>query len=163
MLRFETNYTVSDKLRRLLTGLNEAFTPSDQRSVLTQIGQIYLDATKKRFVTQTDVDRKKWKPLKPDTIRKKGHSRIGLLSGDLRNSIKMEFTGNSVFIGTDVIYAKTFHYFVRKGDFRKSPPIPYGDIPRRSFIGRNNRIDDQVVKKLKQIYAKQFGLDVSEL
>jgi phage gpG-like protein len=161
MLRFETNYTISDKLRKLLTGLNEAFTPSDQRSVLTQIGQIYLDATKKRFETQTDVDRKKWKPLRPDTIRKKGHSRIGVLSGDLRNSIKMEFTGNSVFIGTDVIYAKTFHYFVKKGSFGKG--IPWGDIPRRSFIGRNNRIDDQVVKKLKQIYAKQFGLDVSSL
>ncbi len=161
MLRFETNYTVSDKLRKLLTGLNEAFTPSDQRSVLTQIGQIYLDATKKRFATESDVDRKRWNPLRPDTIRKKGHSRIGLLSGDLRNSLKMSFTGNSVFIGTDVIYAKTFHYFVKKGSFGKG--IPWGDIPRRSFIGRNNRIDDQVAKKLKQIYAKQFGLDVSSL
>ena len=144
MLRFEANYTISDKLRTLLTGLNEAFTPSDQRSVLTQIGQIYLDATKKRFATESDVDRKRWKPLRPDTIRKKGHSRIGLLSGDLRNSLKMSFTGNSVFIGTDVIYAKTFHYFVKKGSFGKG--IPWGDIPRRSLIGRNNRIDGQVAK-----------------
>ena len=161
MLRFEVNYTSADKVRNLLSGLNEAFSKPDQKSILTQIGQIYLDATKKRFETESDVDRKKWKPLRPVTIQKKGHSRIGFRTGKLKDSIKMQFTGNSVFIGTDVEYAKTFHYFVKKGAFGKG--TPWGDIPRRSFIGRNNRIDDQVMKKLKQIYAKQFGLDVSGL
>ena len=161
MLRFEVDYTSADKIKNLLFGLSEAFNKPDHKSILTQIGQIYLDETKRRFDTESDVDRKKWKPLRPVTVALKGHSRIGFKTGKLAKSIRMRFEGDSVLIGTDVIYAKTFHYFVKKGSFGKR--TPWGDIPRRSFIGRNARIDDKVMKKLKEIYSKQFGLDVSGL
>lgn len=165
MFTFEVNYTGGDRLRNVLNGLNEAFNKTDHRSILQQIGQLYLDETDHRFTKGYDVDRKKWKPLKPSTIRLKGHDTVGHKTTDLRRSVKMDFIGNSVFIGTDSPYAKTFHYFVKKGKFRRASPgvqaIPWGDIPARSFIGRNNRIDGKAVTLLRKILIQQFGLDKS--
>ena len=165
MFTFEVNYTGGDRLRNVLNGLNEAFSKTDHRSILQQIGQLYLDETDNRFTKGYDVDRKKWKPLKPSTIRLKGHDTVGHKTTDLRRSIKMDFVGNSVFIGTNSPYAKTFHYFVKKGKFRKASPgvqaIPWGDIPARSFIGRNTRIDDKAMTLLRKILIQQFGLDKS--
>ena len=163
MMSFEVNYTGGDRLRNVLNGLNEAFSKTDHRSILQQIGQLYLDETDRRFQNEYDVDRKKWKALKPSTVRLKGHNTIGHETTNLRRSIKMEFIGNSVFVGTNSPYAKTFHYFVKKGKFRKAAPgvqaIPWGDIPARSFIGRNTRIDGKAITLLRNILIKQFGLD----
>ena len=165
MFTFEVNYTGGDRLRNVLNGLNEAFSKTDHRSILQQIGQLYLDETDNRFTKGYDVDRKKWKPLKQSTIRLKGHDTVGHETTDLRRSIKMDFVGNSVFIGTNSVYAKNFHYFVKKGKYRKAAPgvqaIPWGDIPARSFIGRNQRIDNKAITLLRKILIHQFGLDQS--
>jgi len=165
MFTFEVNYTGGDRLRNVLNGLNEAFSKTDHRSILQQIGQLYLDETDNRFTKGYDVDRKKWKPLKPSTIRLKGHDTVGHKTTNLRRSVKMDFVGNSVFIGTNSPYAKTFHYSVKKGKFRRASPgvqaIPWGDIPARSFIGRNKRIDGKAITLLRKILIQQFGLDKS--
>ena len=160
MMTFEVEHTGSNKIQGLLSGLKNAFNDTERKNILRAVGTIYTQATRERFDKQYDVDRKKWKPLRPVTVRLKGHSKIGHKTGALRKSIRMRIQGDSVYVGTDLIYAKTFHYFVKKGQYGKTSrdqPIPWGNIPRRSFIGRNLRLDDKVIKMLKRTYKEKYG------
>lgn len=166
MMNFEVNYTGADRVQDLLKNLHESFNATDQAEILSKVGQIYLDETRKRFISQYDVDRKKWTPLSKTTIRRKGHSTIGYQTGKLYDSIKMQVFHSSVFIGTDVPYAPTFHYKIKKGQYTKGNShfiTPWGDIPARTFIGRNKRLDDSVIKMLKKHFKEKFGLDTSLL
>lgn len=177
MFTFEVNYTGGDRLTSALKGMNEAFGQQDHRSILRKIGALYLHETEMRFEKQYDVDRKKWTALSPATIRLKrygtknrdrglmGATHRGVWTGDLASSLKMRFEGNSVLIGTDVEYAKPFHYGVKKlrklSGGRDGATAPWGPIPPRRFLGRNQRIDHQVMALLRRTLIQQFGLDKS--
>lgn len=103
---------------------------------------------------------------------------IGVWTGKLINSIRYRLEGNEVLIGSDLPYATTFHYGAKKGTLAgprsrlgasrkriakgKTPLAyggsPWGDIPPRRFLGRNNRIDGQVVLVIRDELAKKIGL-----
>lgn len=173
MIRFQANYTNADKVRDILHGVSESLNGTDRLTILRKVGAIYLKETEDRFENQHDVNRKRWKPLTQRTIARKKRkgsiyapNHIGVFSGKLASSIKMRFEGDSVFIGSDQVYAKTFHYSVKKGAFGTNSmgrPIPFGDIPARTFVGRNNRTDTKVINMLKKHYAESLGLDVGLL
>lgn len=174
MFTFEVNYTGADRVKNSLNGLNEAFSGKDQRSILRQIGALYLADTESRFDKEHDVDRKKWTELSDVTIRLKKYgtkgrdksimdaSHRGVWTGDLASSLKMRFEGNSVVIGSDIPYAKPFHYGVKKlKKVGKKATIPWGKTPPRRFLGRNARIDGKALTLLRSILIQQFGLDKS--
>lgn len=179
MFSFEVNYTGNDKVRNVLNGLSEAFSGQQARSMLRKVGALYLAETENRFEKEYDPDRKKWAALKPSTVRLKGKgykgrgpgikgaTHRGVWTGDLATSLKMRVEGDSVIIGSDVPYAKPFHYGAKKLKKLSSgingATAPWGEIPSRRFLGRNNRIDDKVVKLIKAEILKSTGLNVDSI
>lgn len=177
MFNFEVNYTSAKKIEEALRGLDEAFEIKTQRAILRRVGRIYLSDTLKRFENQHNPDRKPWATLKPVTIKHKTHgsgrrgpsvrspSRRGIWTEDLYNSIDYRVEGNSVIIGTDVEYAKYFHYGAKRLKRIDSALgvsnrfAPWGPIPARRFLGRNNRIDDKVLKVVNEEITKVIGIN----
>lgn len=172
MFSFEVNYTGNAKVQKAFDGLFSAFSRDTQRGILARIGHEYIADTEKRFENEHDVDRKPWKALRPVTVKLKktgdgrrgpgimGASHRGVWTGDLATSLKMRFDGNSVVIGTDVEYAKPFHYGVKKLTTLKGKAnAPWGPIPARRFLGRNNRIDKKVIGIVRSELAKKIGID----
>lgn len=170
MFSFEVNYTGNDKVREVLNGLSESFSGQQTRSMLRKVGALYLAETENRFEKEYDPDRKKWAALKPSTVRLKGKgykgrgpgikgaTHRGVWTGDLATSLKMRFEGDTVVIGSDVEYAPWFHYGVKQKNGH-----PWGTIPPRRFLGRNNRIDDKVVKLMKAEVLKATGLNIDSI
>lgn len=170
MLNFEVDYTGADKVKDWLRGLDEAFGSSGQKDILRKVGMLYLKDTEDRFEKQVDPDRKHWKPLSPTTLRIKkqtgnlmGAEHIGVWTGRLASSLQLRISGNSVFIGTNVKYAPWFHYGVKRFVKHKMRTVPWGIIPARRFLGRNTRIDGQVIRLIKQEISLRLGIKVSEL
>lgn len=182
MFNFEVNYTSAKKIEEALRGLDEAFEGATQRAILRKVGNAYLADTLKRFENQHNPDRKPWKKLSPHTIRHKKHGTIkgrgasvdyperrGVWTGDLINSLAYRIEGNSVIIGTDVEHARWFHYGVKNlKEFGKKASggpltVPWGPIPARRFLGRNNRIDDKVLKVVNEEITKIIGINPSSV
>ena len=172
MFTFEVNYTGNAKVQKAFDGLFSAFSRDTQRGILARIGHEYIADTEKRFEKQHDVDRKPWANLSKTTVRLKkkgdgrrgpgimGASHRGVWTGDLATSLKMRFDGNSVVIGTDIEYAKPFHYGVKKlNKIGAKATTPWGPIPPRRFLGRNNRIDKKVIGIVRDELAKKIGID----
>jgi phage gpG-like protein len=173
MFNFEVNYTGNAKVQQSLSGLFQSFSRDFQRGVLARVGREYLAETEKRFEKEYDPDRKKWKELSVATVRMKkrgdkrrgpgimGPAHRGVWTGDLATSLKMRFDGDSVIIGSDVEYAPWFHYGVKKlKKIGQNRTVPWGPIPPRRFLGRNNRIDKRVMGIIQEELAKKIGITV---
>lgn len=172
MLNFEVDYTSAKKVEEALRGLDEALGAASQREILRKVGNLYLADTIKRFENQHDPDRKPWAALRPVTIKLKttgykgrgasidAPDRRGVWTGDLINSLTFRVEGNSVLIGTDIGYAPYFHYGVKSvkklGGNRSAP---WGPIKARRFLGRNTRIDAQVLKMFGEEIMKKTGIN----
>lgn len=176
MLNFEVDYTSAKKVEEYLRGLDEALGATAQREVLRKIGNLYLADTIKRFENQHNPDRKPWAALKPSTVKLKTYgykgrdssidapTRRGVWTGKLLNSLAFRIEGNSVIIGTNVDYAPYFHYRVNR--FKKlggNRSAPWGQIPARRFLGRNTRIDGQVLKLYSDEIQKRIGINPNSI
>ena len=136
-----------DAVQRRLRAVSSVV--QNAQPMLKEIGEAVIESTKLRFKDGVNPDDIRWKPLSAVTLarrRKKGKGAQALLdTGRLRNSIAKRVDGRSVWIGTNVIYAKTHQFGAAKGAFGSGKtrkfPIPWGNIPARPFIGFSN--DDQ--------------------
>lgn len=171
MLRFEVDYTSADKVQNIIRklDLSDAF-GDGSRSILRKVGILYLKETEDRFSKQYDPDRKSWKKLSPTTLRIKkqtgslmGAEHVGVWTGTLASSLQMRVSGNSVFIGTNVHYAPFFHYGVKRLSKRGNKTHPWNTIPSRRFLGRNTRIDEKVIRLIKQEVGARLGITVNEV
>lgn len=168
MLNFKVDYTSAKKVQDALRGLEEALGPREQNQILKKIAVQYLAETEKRFGSQSDPDRKKWKPLKPSTVKMKQRkgslseffkndtakiepTHIGVWTGKLVSSLQYRISGDTVTIGSDVPYASWFHYGHKKG---------WGPTPSRRFLGRNTRIDEKILRIYENEIMKRIGLSV---
>jgi len=161
ILNFEVNYTGAQKVTDALRGLGEAFGPEERNRILKKIAAEYSADTEKRFLNQSDPDRKKWSPLRNSTIRYKtvkgnlmGAAHIGVWKGKLASSIQYRLVGDSVYIGSNVPYAPWFHYGTKKG---------WGPVPSRRFLGRNTRIDQKILKTYENEIRKLLGMQLSDI
>lgn len=139
-----------------MTELFQAFSQKNMREYLTAIGDLELSQTRQRFVKQVDPDGNAWKV----TVRKiiNPSAKILRKSGSLFNSIQRKVQGKSVFIGTNLSYAKTHQegavikaknkkflkFSIEGGTFFKKQVT----IPQRRFIGINN----QTQKSIEQAF-----------
>ena len=107
--------------------------------VMDAVGGILQSGTQQRFVDQRGPDGSPWAALSPVTLarrRKAGRgAQILRDTGRLMNSISYKVTGDSVKVFTNVIYAGTQQLGARQGAYRASPPVPWGNIPARPFLG----------------------------
>jgi phage gpG-like protein len=146
------------------------------RPVLDQIGQIYLENTKRRFDSQTDPQGKVWKwntkttqfyksrglpqigSYQPRPPASRGTNFRGVWTGKLYSALKYRMAGNTVIIGvkgSEVPYATTFHFGAKRGSLGTKTigswtiESPWGDIPPRPFIGTNKKTNEAVLKVLR--------------
>lgn len=153
----------------------------DMRPVLLEIGEDMAESTKGRFASATAPDGTAWAPNSAVTLaryssmfaRKKDgeftkRSAQKLASkkpgtGETRalsTTINYQVQGSeSVGIGSPMVYAGTFHYGAKSGEFgfgfyatrEGSFPLPWGDIPARRFLGASD--DDKAnIVRLVQSY-----------
>lgn len=95
--------------------------------------------TKLSFDASTDPYGQAWQPLSDVTIsrRRQGSSVIGRDTSRLFNSILPQWTQSTAGVGTNVIYARNFHYGQKQGasgETSRGAPIPWGDVPSRKIL-----------------------------
>lgn len=149
--------TVQNQLRRLAErGAN--LTP-----LLKNMGEQVLNSTQERFESSTNPDGNRWASNSPVTfarllgsrhtnksgkINARGVSRVMskkplILSHTLQGSIRYQLNGQSVMVGTNMVYAKMMHFGGTKSAF----PHLWGDIPARPFLGISAS-DKQVLERM---------------
>jgi len=130
--------TVDDgELRKLLNRLQRKL--GDMSPIMDEIGATVADNVRLGFNDGRDPWGHSWAPLSPVTIyrRRKKSSRPLRDTGRLMNSITHKAGRDYAVVGTNVEYAGTHQFGVRKGQFgktRRGAPIPWGRIPARPFL-----------------------------
>ena len=137
----------------------------NMRPVLLEIGEDMAESTKQRFATATAPDGTAWAPNSALTLeryssnfarkkdgeftkrsaaklasKKPGTGETRALSTTINYQVQSD---EAVAIGSPMIYAGTFHYGAKSGEFgfgfyvtrEGSFPLPWGDIPARPFLG----------------------------
>lgn len=121
--------------------------------VMDAVGQIIQSGTQQRFVDQQAPDGTPWEALSQVTLdrRRKAGKGAQILrdTGRLMNSISYRVNGDSVSVFTNVIYAPTHQLGAQQGAYRASPPIPWGDVPARPFLGYSASDEDAVLEILQ--------------
>ena len=137
--------------------------------MLSEMGEAVVESTRLRFTDGKGPDGNKWAPLSAATLlrrRKKGKGAQPLLdTGRLRNSITKRVEPRSVWIGTNVVYARTHQFGAAKGAFgtgkyktrKGSFPIPWGNIPARPFLGFSRDDQAEIVAIIQRRIAEAGG------
>lgn len=143
-----------DVVKRRLQSAGAVFV--NAKPMLTEIGEAAIASTELRFIDGESPDGGKWAPLRPVTLarRRKGK---GINKGTqplldnriLSRSFAKRVEGRTLWVGTNVIYAKVHQFGAAKGSLgtgkyktrKGSFPIPWGNIPARPFLGFSQ--DDQ--------------------
>lgn len=122
--------------------------------MLLDMGEYLTSSSQERFRTSTAPDGSKWQANSETTyiniigkshtyaddgrINSNGINRVmsklpNVLSGDLRNTIHYQVSGDLLLVGSNLIYAATAHFGAKKGEFGNG--APWGDIPSREYLG----------------------------
>lgn len=124
---------IDDELRHVLS---QAVAKLDNTAPLMHdVSRALLSETLQNFTAQ---GRPVWAGLSPVTLSRRGASAAILQdTGKLRQSIGVDSDNDTASVGTNLVYATTQQFGATKGEFgttKKGTPIPWGDIPARSFI-----------------------------
>lgn len=147
-------------------------------TVLDLIGEILVDSTKQRFATSTGPDGQRWAPNSQVTIlrymgkykssygkktgkltktgagRAAGKRPLIGESGDLARQIDKKVDGNTLYIGSTMIYAAAQQFGAKKHQFQGK--APWGDIPARPFLGLSDRDRTNVLDTISDYLADSF-------
>jgi phage virion morphogenesis protein len=127
--------TVEDaELRAALARMIRA--ARDPRPALKAIGQVLVTGADLSFRAEEDPWGSPWAPLTQTTLARRRGSRAQILrdSGILANSISARVSGDSVEVGTDVIYAATHQFGRPDNRFYNSPRGRPAPIPARPSL-----------------------------
>ena len=147
----------------------------NMRPVLLEIGEDMAESTKGRFATATGPDGTAWAPnsaltlarysanfarKKDGEFTKRSAAKLAAKkpgTGETRalgTTINYQLQGDdAVAIGSPMVYAGTFHYGAKSGEFgfgfyktrEGSFPLPWGDIPARPFLGASDEDKANIV------------------
>lgn len=146
----------------------------DLQPLLKEIGEDQAEEAKQRFSTATDPDGNAWAPNSAMTLAnysalfarkadgsltKRSEQRLANKkpgTGETRmlaSTINYQPQGDdAVSIGSPMIYAGTFHYGAKSGEYgfgmyhtrNGGFPLPWGDIPARPFLGISEAGKDNI-------------------
>lgn len=146
---------LADKFARLQAAV------ADLTPVLDEIGQTLVTSVNMRFARGTGPDGEAWAPLTT------GETPILVKSGRLRDSITHAVTGDSVTVGTNLLYAATHQFgatikpknakalaFTVGGKFVMAKTV---QIPARPFLGISDQDVDLVEGVIDDRLAAAFG------
>ncbi len=155
------DFEIDDKqVRRLIRRLIDS--GKDLSSAMRVVSEHLRAVADEAFERTQSPDGKKWAPLSPVTLaRRRGSNSAKPLqdTGRLVNSITASHGKDYAQTGTNVIYAAIQQFGAKKGQFRSSPPVPWGNIPARPFFGLSENhkkeiqdlLRDQIRKATKNI------------
>jgi phage virion morphogenesis protein len=116
----------------MLRGLYQAATKmADTQQLAENIGEALVSGTQDRFEAGEAPDGSKW----PATKR---GGQILVDTARLKNSIGYEASPEMVVVGTSDVKAGTHQFGAKRGAYgtsKRGGPLPWGDIPKREFIG----------------------------
>ena len=138
---------VRDALARL------AAHSSNLRPALTEIGEVLIESTKKRFETSEAPDGTPWAANRPAT-RKHGIDKP--LVGETRslaNLINFDVGSDRVSIGSPMEYAAMQQFGGTKSEF----PHLWGNIPARPFLGLSSADEREVLDIIEAHLAEALG------
>ena len=151
-------------IRPALEALHDAIGNTDP--VLRQIGEYLVGSTKERFRTTTAPDGSQWEAntdttlanyaarfktsfTKTGKVSKKGRDRMANKkpgtgeTRQLQTQIFYNVSNGELQVGSPLIYAGTFHFGARKGQYGKG--APWGDVPAREFLGLSEADEREVL------------------
>jgi phage virion morphogenesis protein len=131
----------------------------NMKPVLLEIGEDMTESSKRRFETATAPDGSAWAPNSAVTLaryssmfarKKPGTGETRALATTINHQLQGD---DAVAIGSPMIYAGTFHYGAKSGEFgfgfyatrEGSFPLPWGDIPARPFLGASDEDKANIV------------------
>ena len=164
-------------------GVNQALTrlantTQHLPTVLDLIGDRLVDSTKQRFATSTGPDGQRWASNSQVTILRylgkyKGSygKKTGKLtkagsgramgkrpligeSGDLARQISKSVDGNTLYIGSTMIYAAAQQFGAKKHQFQGK--APWGDIPARPFLGLSDQDRSNILDTISDYLTDSF-------
>lgn len=131
---------------------------------LKEIGDVLIDSTKQRFNTETAPDGTKWeensivtllnyaRPFKTKRVARIKNKKAGTgESKQLRTQIFKNVSNGELEIGSPMIYAGTFHFGAKKGQYGKR--TPWGDIPSREFLGLSEDDRESILDIVRDRFA----------
>lgn len=133
--------------KRVLGALNGLLQQtSNLRPALQDMGEYFVESTKRRFATRTAPDGTKWKDNADSTIKGKGRNQplIGE-SRRLSNEIHPVVGDKSVSWGSSLVYAG----MQQNGGLKSAYPHLWGDIPARPYLGISDE-DERVALEILQ-------------
>lgn len=135
--------------RRVLGALNGLLQRSeDLRPAFQEMGEYFIESTKRRFASKTAPDGSKWTDNSAVTEESKG--RNDPLIGESRrlsNEIHYRADARSVSWGSSLVYAG----MQQNGGLKAAYPHLWGNIPARPFLGLSSD-DENVALEILQEY-----------
>ncbi len=104
---------------------------ADTQRLAEEIGEVLVSGTQDRFEAGKAPDGSDW------AATKRG-GQILVDTGALKSSIGYEASPQMVAVGTSDVKAGTHQFGAPKGSYgtsKRGGPLPWGDIPKREFIG----------------------------
>ena len=145
-----------DEVRAALNRLIAA--GSDMTPLMRDIGEHLLSTTRERFRSQSAPDGTPWAPLSESTKSKKTRNVGKILTerGILSGNLAYRAARDEVLVGSPTIYAGTHQFGAARGAFRAEPPIPWGTIPARPFLGISADDDSEIRALINDYLAEQL-------
>ncbi|MCC7346000.1 MAG: phage virion morphogenesis protein [Variibacter sp.] len=139
----------------------------DLTSVMQDIGEYLVDATRRRFGAGRSPDGVPWAPKSPVTMeaaRRRGDKTdsrplIGV-ARRLSREIHYRASSTQVEVGSSLIYAAVQQLGAAKGQFgrdRRKHPIPWGRIPARPFLGLSERDQTAIGEIVTEALVRAAG------
>lgn len=138
--------------QRVLDALNGLMKRGqDVRPALQDMGEYFIESTKRRFATKTAPDGTRWKENADVTALRKGHDDelIGE-SGRLANEIHYRATATTLEWGSSLAYAG----MQQNGGLKAAYPHLWGDIPARPFLGISSEDEAMALEILQEHLAE---------
>lgn len=125
----------------------------DLRPVQDDLGEYFIESTKRRFATKTGPDGVRWAGNADSTQEAKGKNDplIGE-SRRLSNEIHHRIDGSSLSWGSSLVYAG----MQQNGGLKSAYPHLWGNIPARPYLGLSDEDERVVLEILQEHLAGAF-------
>lgn len=139
----------------------------DPTPMYRQIGEYLVEATRQRFIRGEAPDGTKWAPKRTSTLER--YKRLGYgnrlrpLIGPgqrLSREIVSNASKNGAMIGSALIYSGVMQDGAAKGAFGRDSrgrPLPWGNIPARTWLGIGTEDGDRIVTIADAFLAAATG------
>ncbi|MDI5994416.1 phage virion morphogenesis protein [Pseudomonas sp. MDMC216] len=138
--------------QRVLDALNGLMKHAqDVRPALQDMGEYFIESTKRRFATKTAPDGTRWEDNSSVTEERKGKNDplIGE-SRRLSNEIHYRATATTLEWGSSLVYAGMQQF----GGLKAAYPHLWGNIPKREFLGMSSEDEAMALEILQEHLAE---------